>query len=304
MAYSSSAYNAFQSNPSGGLKPLPGATAVQVAFDSIYKPSFDSSWVQANHRLSKIRVYFVQEVPNSNPKTYVATPAFNGMIGNKIVVVRRTSSEQLIYLDNCTGVTFQNVTFRSTYGLTIEVSGGRGFSMNGVKFVRPQNSQIIVAPGDGLHFHDATSGPTVENCLFDGLADDAINIYAHTSNLCSGFVIRNNTFQNIRGRAALIQAGYGLISENKITDLTRWGLHFANEDGGSVGVIRDVLVRNNGFYRVADDTNHGGFAIKAENVLTDSGGGLNIWPQIIGNKLTGTSGVSPATFNGSTGTNY
>ena len=42
----------------------------------------------------------------------------------------------------------------------------------------PDTTRLLTANADGVHCQQNRSGPVIENCYFEGMADDAINLYA------------------------------------------------------------------------------------------------------------------------------
>ena len=42
----------------------------------------------------------------------------------------------------------------------------------------PGTNRLLTTDADGVHCQQNRSGPVIEDCYFEGMADDAINIYA------------------------------------------------------------------------------------------------------------------------------
>jgi hypothetical protein len=80
----------------------------------------------------------------------------------------------------CDGVRIENVTVHASPGLAVGLIGNRGeIVVRGlqVRFA-PDSNRLLTTNADGVHCQQNRSGPVIEDCYFEGLADDAINIYA------------------------------------------------------------------------------------------------------------------------------
>ncbi|MCL5270742.1 MAG: right-handed parallel beta-helix repeat-containing protein [bacterium] len=97
--------------------------------------------------------------------------------GDRFVHLARLSGGTLA-ITNSEGCAFENVTVYASPGLCAVVSGCRGTRIRNYQVCwRPGTTRLISSDSDGLHCPDNPEGPRVENCLFEGMADDAINIY-------------------------------------------------------------------------------------------------------------------------------
>lgn len=85
----------------------------------------------------------------------------------------------------CDGIAIENVTVHASPGLAVGLVGNKGT-------VRVRKLEVRFAPGtdrllstnaDGIHCQQNRSGPIIEDCYFEGMADDAINIYAPPNTL-------------------------------------------------------------------------------------------------------------------------
>jgi len=80
----------------------------------------------------------------------------------------------------CDGVRIENVTIHASPGLAVGLIGNRGeIVVRGlqVRFA-PDSNRLITTDADGVHCQQNRSGPVIEGCYFEGMADDAINLYA------------------------------------------------------------------------------------------------------------------------------
>lgn len=80
----------------------------------------------------------------------------------------------------CEDLRIENVTVHASPGLAVGLVANRGaIVVNGlqVRFA-PGSARLLSTNADGVHCQQNRSGPIIENCYFEGMADDAINIYA------------------------------------------------------------------------------------------------------------------------------
>lgn len=85
-----------------------------------------------------------------------------------------------ITAQHCDGIRIEGVTIFASPGLAVGLIGNRGdIVVRGlqVRFA-PDSDRLLSTDADGVHCQQNRSGPQIENCYFEGMADDAINIYA------------------------------------------------------------------------------------------------------------------------------
>ncbi|MEK7674523.1 MAG: right-handed parallel beta-helix repeat-containing protein [Verrucomicrobiota bacterium] len=85
-----------------------------------------------------------------------------------------------VLAQGCDGIRIENVTVHASPGLAVGLVGNRGeIVVRGleVRFA-PGTTRLLTANADGVHCQQNRSGPVIENCYFEGMADDAVNIYA------------------------------------------------------------------------------------------------------------------------------
>lgn len=80
----------------------------------------------------------------------------------------------------CEDVRVENIIVHASPGLAIGLVGNRGEILVRQLQVRfaPDTDRLITTDADGVHCQQNRSGPIIEDCYFEGMADDAINIYA------------------------------------------------------------------------------------------------------------------------------
>lgn len=87
-------------------------------------------------------------------------------------------------ITNCSDCTIEDITFYSARsGMVFGVSHNEGsitLRKLGVRF-KADTDRICTTWRDGIHSKDNRVGPVIENCYFEGLLDDSINMGANTA---------------------------------------------------------------------------------------------------------------------------
>jgi hypothetical protein len=85
-----------------------------------------------------------------------------------------------ITAQHCDGIRIENVIVYASPGLAVGLIGNRGdIVVRGLQVCfAPGSDRLLSTDADGVHCQQNRSGPRIENCYFEGMADDAINIYA------------------------------------------------------------------------------------------------------------------------------
>lgn len=85
-----------------------------------------------------------------------------------------------VLAQGCDGIRIENVTVHASPGLAVGLVGNRNeIVVRGleVRFA-PATKRLLTANADGVHCQQNRRGPVIEDCYFEGMADDAVNIYA------------------------------------------------------------------------------------------------------------------------------
>ncbi len=85
-----------------------------------------------------------------------------------------------VFAQGCAGIRIENVLVHASPGLAVGLVGNRGeIVVSGleVRFA-PGTTRLLTANADGVHCQQNRAGPLIEQCYFEGMADDAINLYA------------------------------------------------------------------------------------------------------------------------------
>ncbi len=90
-----------------------------------------------------------------------------------------------IEFNSASGGGIDGVTLYSSPGLSVLLNGCRDrVEVRGLQIVfKPGSDRLIASDGDGIHCGQNRKGPLIENCLFEGLCDDGVNIYCSPARL-------------------------------------------------------------------------------------------------------------------------
>lgn len=85
-----------------------------------------------------------------------------------------------VLAQSCDGIYIEDVVVHASPGLAVGLVGNRGeIVVRGleVRFA-PGTTRLLTTNADGVHGQQNRAGPVIERCYFEGMADDAINLYA------------------------------------------------------------------------------------------------------------------------------
>lgn len=85
----------------------------------------------------------------------------------------------LFSTNETTNTLLENITIYTSPGLSILLYYNVGkVTIRGVKIInKPGTDRVMSSRSDGIHCAGNVVGPTIENCVFEGLMDDSINIH-------------------------------------------------------------------------------------------------------------------------------
>jgi len=100
--------------------------------------------------------------------------------GDRFVHLARTNGKGVFFLDKCRDVVIENVSIYSGSGAAvISVGSENGIVIKELQVrCKASSGRLISTNADGVHCQLNRKGPLIENCFFEGMADDGINIYA------------------------------------------------------------------------------------------------------------------------------
>jgi hypothetical protein len=169
-----------------------------------------------------------------------------------------------------------NVTLYASASLACALIANEGkITLNNyaIRF-RPGTNRLHTTNGDGVHCQQNRVGPTIENCYFEGMADDSINIYtppcvvnevkSSTELITSiGGRIRNgdllqilesatgNVKARVKAKSVVVQDGKYLLVLEEPVEWIKAGRNFRDSDTvfnlsacGAEFVIRNNIMRN------------------------------------------------------------
>ena len=97
--------------------------------------------------------------------------------GDRFAFMARPGEGAFLF-SNCRDSRLENVTINASPSLSIALIACDGMLIKGVKVTYPPNSaRLLASNGDGIHCQRNRKGPEIVGCLFEGLADDGVNIY-------------------------------------------------------------------------------------------------------------------------------
>ncbi len=99
--------------------------------------------------------------------------------GDAYVHLARGHAGAVLMAHGCDGVRFEKVIIHSSPGLAVGLVGNRGeIVVRGLDVQFPPNTtRLLTTNADGVHCQQNRAGPLIEHCYFEGMADDAVNIY-------------------------------------------------------------------------------------------------------------------------------
>jgi hypothetical protein len=100
-------------------------------------------------------------------------------IGDAYVHLARCHGSAVL-AQGCDSIRIENVMVHAAPGLAVGLVGNRDeIVVRGleVRFA-PGTNRLLTTDADGVHCQQNRRGPVIEDCFFEGMADDAINVYA------------------------------------------------------------------------------------------------------------------------------
>lgn len=103
-------------------------------------------------------------------------------VGDRYIHIARTHNPAIGFY-RCVEVSLENLqVYASPSSSTIFYQCEGAIHVNGLQArPRPGSGRIFGPNADGVHCQSLRQGPLIENCVFEGMADDAMNFYAAPS---------------------------------------------------------------------------------------------------------------------------
>lgn len=107
-------------------------------------------------------------------------------VGDRYVHQARQYSAYAVGCFSCTNVQLENVMVCASAGLATGWVNCDGVVLDGLHVGKRDGVRLLSANGDGAHISGCSDGVLVENCIFEGMSDDAVTIHGR-----GGMVIEN-----------------------------------------------------------------------------------------------------------------
>ena len=73
--------------------------------------------------------------------------------------------------------TLENITVHASPVMVVRLTGTQDVTLRNLRLVyKPGSRRLMVGASDGMHCKNSKTGPVIEDCVFEGLLDDSINI--------------------------------------------------------------------------------------------------------------------------------
>ncbi len=97
--------------------------------------------------------------------------------GDPFVYMAR-GGRAIISFHACSDSGVEDITIHAAPGLAMALVANERVTVRNVRILhRPGTQRLLTLDADGVHCQQNRVGPIIENCLFEGMADDSINIY-------------------------------------------------------------------------------------------------------------------------------
>lgn len=98
--------------------------------------------------------------------------------GDRFVLLSRRGNGAFLFAFT-TDCVLENVTVHASPSLTVSLTGSDRMTVRKLAITyRAATTRLIASNGDGVHCQQNRRGMLMENCLFEGLCDDGVNVYA------------------------------------------------------------------------------------------------------------------------------
>ena len=118
-------------------------------------------------------------------------------VGDRFVLLARQQNPTIFALWNCSRVVMADIVVHASPGITngVVMCDRIVYRRFQVRF-RKGTKRVVASNGDGIHVHGNRGGPLIEDCFFEGLCDDGVNLNSHM-----------NPIVKAEGRTLLVDRG-------------------------------------------------------------------------------------------------
>ncbi|MFB9754545.1 right-handed parallel beta-helix repeat-containing protein [Paenibacillus hodogayensis] len=130
----------------------------------------------------------VQSWNRLDPQTYRLTVPSNMIsrlgpgeleAGDTFVLITRDHGNNIFRVEDSQDFAVQDSTVYTSPGTTVLAYYSDEIAINQLQVIRkPGSDRMITTNADGIHVQASRTGPVIENSVFEGMLDDAINIYS------------------------------------------------------------------------------------------------------------------------------
>jgi len=102
--------------------------------------------------------------------------------GNRFVLLARQQNPTIFGLWRSKRIVMEDIVVHASPGITngVVMCDAITYRRFQVRF-RKGTKRVITSNGDGIHVHGNRKGPLIENCYFEGICDDGVNLNSHMS---------------------------------------------------------------------------------------------------------------------------
>ncbi len=99
--------------------------------------------------------------------------------GDRFVVLARVGPGGAVGMVGCRECLVEGVTIHAAPGLAMALLACDAVTVRncGIRYIEGED-RLLTTDGDGVHVQQNLRGPTIEGCLFEGMADDGVNLYS------------------------------------------------------------------------------------------------------------------------------
>lgn len=118
--------------------------------------------------------------------------------GDRFVYMARHGRGAMVFFAESAECTAQDVTIYASQSLATASVAGDLITLRRVRILhRPDADRLLTTNADGAHMQQNLRGPIIEECVFEGMADDSVNIY-YPPNIVSE-VVSPTELRTVRG---------------------------------------------------------------------------------------------------------
>ena len=101
-------------------------------------------------------------------------------VGDRFVLLARQKNPTIFGLWNSRRILMQDIIVHASPGITngVVMCDAIVYRRFQVRF-RKGTNRVITSNGDGIHVHGNRKGPVIEDCYFEGISDDGVNLNSH-----------------------------------------------------------------------------------------------------------------------------